>query len=81
MDIQAASFGRTESGKGQKYMTIPQLLLYADVALLLLRLMVGVVFVSSGWNDLKDPAGRSKDIGMSKGFTIFLGAAEIVLVR
>jgi putative oxidoreductase len=42
-----------------------------------LRVMVAVVFLAGGWNHLKDPAGRSKDIGMSKGFTIFLGAAEI----
>ena len=27
--------------------------------------------------DLQDPEARSKDIGMSKGFTIFLGGAEI----
>ena len=26
---------------------------------------------------LKKPAARSKDIGMSKGLTIFLGAAEV----
>jgi putative oxidoreductase len=39
--------------------------------------MVGVVFVSSGWNHLKDPETRSKSIGMSKGFTIFLGGAEV----
>jgi putative oxidoreductase len=57
-------------------MTFPQLARFTDVALLLLRLMVGLVFVSSGWKDLKHPAGRSKDIGMSKGFTIFLGVAE-----
>src|ERR1700683_562888 len=40
------------------------------------RLMVGVVFITSGYNHLKDPAARSKDIGMSKSFTIFLRAAE-----
>ncbi len=34
--------------------------------------MVGVVFITSGWNHLKDPATRSKSIGMSKAFTIFL---------
>lgn len=39
--------------------------------------MVGVVFITSGWNDLKDPETRSKSIGMSKAFTIFLGAAEV----
>jgi len=55
----------------------PQLAQFTDVALLLLRVMVGLVFIASGWNHLKDPEARSKDIGMSKGFTIFLGAAEV----
>src|SRR5204863_7867871 len=58
-------------------MMFPQLAQFTDVALLLLRAMVGVVFVTSGWKHLKDPEARSKDIGMSKGFTIFLGAAEV----
>jgi len=44
---------------------------------LLLRLMVGSVFAASGWGHLKDPEGRSKSIGASKGFTAFLGAAEL----
>ena len=39
--------------------------------------MVGLVFITSGWKHLKDPEARSTDIGMSKGFTIFLGAAEV----
>jgi putative oxidoreductase len=55
----------------------PQLLKLADCGLLLLRIMVGIVFVNSGWNHLKNPEERSKSIGMSKGFTIFLGAAEL----
>ena len=50
---------------------------FADAALLLLRLMIAVVFGTSGWSHLKDPAGRSQSIGMSKGFTVFLGAAEL----
>ena len=54
----------------------PQLSMFQDVAILLLRLMVGAIFASSGWSHLKDPEGRSKSIGMSKGFTVFLGAAE-----
>jgi putative oxidoreductase len=54
----------------------PQLARFTDLGLLLLRLMVGVVFVNSGYNHLKAPAARAKSIGMSKGFTIFLGAAE-----
>ncbi len=55
----------------------PQLARFADFGFLLLRLMVGAVFITSGWNHLKDPATRSKSIGMSKGFTIFLGGAEV----
>ena len=55
----------------------PQLVRFTDVALLLLRVMVGLVFITSGWKHLKDPEARSKDIEMSKGFTIFLGAAEV----
>jgi putative oxidoreductase len=39
--------------------------------------MVGLVFITSGYKHLTDPATRSKDIGMSKSFTIFLGAAEL----
>jgi putative oxidoreductase len=55
----------------------PQLARFTDVALLLLRIMVGIVFMTSGLNHLKDPQARSKDIETSKGFTIFLGAAEL----
>ena len=55
----------------------PQLAQFTEVALLLLRVMVGIVFITSGWNHLKDPEARSKDIAMSKGFTIFLGAVEV----
>jgi putative oxidoreductase len=51
---------------------------FEDVAILLSRLMVAAIFMTSGWNHLKDPEGRSKDIEMSKGFTVFLGAAELV---
>jgi len=58
-------------------MIFPQLAQFADIALLLLRLMVGIVFTTSGYKHLKDPATRSKDIGMSKSFTIFLGAVEL----
>ena len=55
----------------------PQLYRFTDLGLLLLRLMIGIVFLSSGWNHVKNPAERSKSIGMSKGFTVFLGLAEI----
>lgn len=56
---------------------LPQLAAFTDLTLLLLRLMVGIVFITSGYNHLKDPDARSKSIQMSKGFTIFLGAAEV----
>jgi putative oxidoreductase len=39
--------------------------------------MIGLVFVTSGYSHLKDPAARAKSIGMSKGFTIFLGIGEV----
>jgi putative oxidoreductase len=50
---------------------------YTDLALLFMRLLVGVVFVSSGWNHVKDPVARAKSIGTSPGFTRFLGLAEL----
>jgi putative oxidoreductase len=55
----------------------PQLARFTDLGLLLLRLMVGLVFITSGCSHLKDPEARSKSIEMSKGFTIFLGIAEV----
>jgi putative oxidoreductase len=39
--------------------------------------MVSVIFLSSGWSHLRNPEPRGKSIGMSKRFTLFLGAAEI----
>ena len=54
----------------------PQLAHFADVALLLLRIMIGIVFLTSGWKHLTEADKRSKGIGQSKGFTMFLGAAE-----
>jgi len=56
----------------------PQLARFTDFGLLLLRVMAGIVFISSGWADLKDSEARSKSIGMSRGFTIFLGMAEVL---
>jgi len=55
----------------------PVLSRFTDLGILLLRLMVGLVFVTSGYSHLKDPEARSKSIGMSKGFTVFLGMAEV----
>ena len=59
-------------------MTLPSLSRLLPVALLLLRLMVGVVFIDSGWNDLRNPQERAQSISKSRNFTIFLGAAEVL---
>lgn len=58
-------------------MQLPWLYQFSDLALLLMRLLVGIVFVSSGWSHAKDAVARSKTIGMSPGFTRFLGVAEL----
>jgi putative oxidoreductase len=55
----------------------PQLAQFTDLSLLLLRLVVAAVFLTSGWSHVRDPQGRAKSIGMSPGFTAFLGAAEL----
>ena len=55
----------------------PQLTQFADLSLLLLRLMVAAVFVISGWSHVINPKERAKSIGTSQSFTMFLGVAEI----
>lgn len=55
----------------------PALARLTDLGLLLLRWMVGLVFVASGYSHLKNPEKRSASIGMSKGFTVFLGISEV----
>ena len=55
----------------------PQLSHLTDLSLLLLRLMVAAVFVTSGLSHIKHPKDRSKSIGMSPSFTSFLGVVEI----
>jgi putative oxidoreductase len=47
------------------------------ISLLLLRLLVSAVFISSGWSHASQPAKRAESIGMSKRFTFFLGIAEL----
>jgi len=54
----------------------PILAQFADLALLSLRLMVGLIFFTSGWRHVTNAEARSKDIEMSKGFTRFLGLLE-----
>ena len=58
-------------------MHLPWLLQFDDLALLFMRLIVGLVFVTSGWKHFQDPVARGKSIGLSPGITRFLGLAEI----
>lgn len=55
----------------------PALARFTDLSLLLPRLMVGLVFATSGYRHLKNPEERAKSIEASKGFTVFLGIAEV----
>ena len=50
---------------------------FNDWSLLLLRIIVAVVFGSSGFSHLKSPAERAKSIGMPVPATIFIGVAEL----
>jgi len=56
---------------------LPWLLPYSDVAVLLMRLLVGAVFVTSGLSHARDPVTRGKSIGLPPGFTRLLGVAEV----
>lgn len=57
-------------------MRLPWLYPFTDLALLIMRLLVGWVFIWSGWSHAKDPVARGKSIGLSPGVTRFLGVAE-----
>ena len=48
-----------------------------DYALVVLRIMAGVIYASSGYNDVKDPDARSESIGLPKSATLFLAVAEM----
>ena len=55
----------------------PQLLQFSDLALLLLRLVVAVVFFESGRRHAADPVKRAASVGLSPGVTRFLGWGEM----
>jgi putative oxidoreductase len=56
---------------------IPALLALDDLALLLMRLLVGAVFITSGWSHAKDPVTRGKSVELPPGVTRALGIAEV----
>jgi uncharacterized membrane protein YphA (DoxX/SURF4 family) len=59
-------------------MVFPSLSRFLPVGLLLFRLMVGIVFLDSGWNDLRSPQERAQSIGKSKNFTISSGVPKFL---
>ncbi len=48
-------------------MRLPSLLQCSDFALLFMRVLVGWVFIWSGWSHAKDPVTRGKSIGIVPG--------------
>lgn len=58
-------------------MFFPFLLLYSDIALLLMRGVVGVVFFSSGVTHARNPKKRGKQMGIGTGLAFTLGIIEI----
>jgi putative oxidoreductase len=50
---------------------------YTDWSLFLLRIVVAIVFGTSGYSHLKSPSERAKSISVPVPITIFLGAAEL----
>jgi putative oxidoreductase len=58
--------------------TFPELQRFQDLALLLLRLVVAIVFGASGYLHLKDPVGRAKSVELSPAATVALGLAEVL---
>jgi putative oxidoreductase len=59
-------------------MLIPELAVLADLALLLLRLMIAALFATSGWAHATRPKERARSIGMSPPFTLALGIVELL---
>jgi putative oxidoreductase len=58
-------------------MQLPALLQFSDYTLLFMRLLVALVFITSGRNHIQDPVARGKSIGLSPGVTRLLGLVEL----
>ncbi len=56
---------------------VPGATLFVDWSLLFLRLVVALVFGTSGFNHLKSPRERAASLGLSVPLTVFIGAAEM----
>jgi putative oxidoreductase len=55
----------------------PELASWTDWSFLALRLMVAVIFFTSGLSHARDPKGRGQSIGVSPGVALFLGIVEM----
>jgi putative oxidoreductase len=53
----------------------PELL--ENAALLLLRVVLSLVFLSSGWKHAQEPQKRAESVGLPVGVTLALGVAEV----
>jgi putative oxidoreductase len=53
----------------------PELL--ENAALLLLRVVLSLVFLSSGWKHAQEPQKRAESVGLPGGVTLALGVAEV----
>jgi putative oxidoreductase len=49
-----------------------------QIVILCLRVLTGWIFVWSGFAHARDPEGRSKDLGLPKGFVLLLGIIELL---
>lgn len=58
-------------------MLLPELAGLTDVALLFLRLLIAILFVTSGWDHVREPGARGESIGFSPGATRLLGTIEL----
>ena len=56
---------------------IPQLEYFTGYALVFLRIMAGIVFIDSGYNDIRDPDKRGESIGLPRAAAFALGVAEL----
>ncbi len=61
----------------EAHMLTPELVAFIPLSLLLLRIMIALVFGTSGWSHLTKPKERGESIGMSPAATAVLGAVEL----
>jgi len=59
-------------------MLFPTLNQFTNFSLLLLRLVIAVIFGTSGWSHMTQPRKRAESIGMSPSFTFALGIVELL---